>query len=188
MNREWLNAPHVTWRELPLPLMLQTANASGHDGAVIAGSIHEIERNGQNIVGRGFFDSGSAGIEAHRLLKEGTMRGVSADIDSVTIEFMTADGDTLSSEDMKYGGFQALEVLTSGRMMGATLTPFPAFQEAYVTVLPKEDVMQDEALVASAVAVLGDVWRVPSPLGLWVHGEGNAEQGLASPGGTETLF
>ena len=170
----------LTWRELPLPLMLQTANASGHDGAVIAGSIHEIERNGQNIVGRGFFDSGSAGIEAHRLLKEGTMRGVSADIDSVTIEFMTADGDTLSSEDMKYGGFQALEVLTSGRMMGATLTPFPAFQEAYVTVLPKEDVMQDEALVASAVAVLGDVWRVPSPLGLWVHGEGNAEQGLAS--------
>jgi len=170
----------LTWRELPLPLMLQTANASGHDGAVIAGSIHEIERNGQNIVGRGFFDSGPAGIEAHRLLKEGTMRGVSADIDSVTIEFMTADGDTLSSEDMKYGGLQALEVLTSGRMMGATLTPFPAFQEAYVTVLPKEQVAQDEALVASAVAVLGDVWRVPSPLGLWVHGEGNAEQGLAS--------
>ncbi len=170
----------LTWRELPLPLMLQTANASGHDGAVIAGSIHEIERQGQNIVGRGFFDSGSAGVEAHRLLKEGTMRGVSADIDSVMVEFLTADGSAISAEDMLFGGVDALEVLVAGRMMGATLTPFPAFQEAFVTVLSGDDVQVDETLVASGATAAGDVWRVPSPLGVWLSGQGNAEDGLAA--------
>jgi hypothetical protein len=170
----------LTWRELPLPLMLQTANASGHDGAVIAGSIHEIERQGQNIVGRGFFDSGTAGVEAHRLLEEGTMRGVSADIDSVKIEFMTDDGASVSAEDMMFGGVDALEVLVAGRLMGATLTPFPAFQEAFVTVLIGEEVEVDVTLVASGADTLGDVWRVPSPLGVWPSGKGDAEQGLAS--------
>jgi hypothetical protein len=167
----------LTWRELPLPLMLQTANASGHDGAVIAGSIHEIERQGQNIVGRGFFDSGSAGIEAHRLLKEGTMRGVSADIDSVMVEFLTADGGAVDAEDMLFGGVDALEVLVAGRLMGATLTPFPAFQEAFVTVLTGDEV---EGLVAAGSKAEGDVWRVPSPLGAWLPGEKNAEEGLAA--------
>jgi hypothetical protein len=170
----------LTWRELPLPLMLQTANASGHDGAVIAGSIHEIERQGQNIVGRGFFDSGSAGVEAHRLLKEGTMRGVSADIDSVMVEFLTADGGAVDAEDMLFGGVDALEVLVAGRLMGATLTPFPAFQEAFVTVLIGDEVEIDVALVASGSKAEGDVWRVPSPLGAWLSGEGNAEEGLAA--------
>ena len=170
----------LTWRELPLPLMLQTANASGHDGAVIAGSIHEIERQGQNIVGRGFFDSGSAGVEAHRLLKEGTMRGVSADIDSVMVEFLTADGGAVDAEDMLFGGVDALEVLVAGRLMGATLTPFPAFQEAFVTVLIGDEVEVDVALVASGSKAEGDVWRVPSPLGAWLAGTGNAEEGLAA--------
>jgi hypothetical protein len=167
----------LTWRELPLPLMLQTANASGHDGAVIAGSIHEIERQGQNIVGRGFFDSGSAGVEAHRLLKEGTMRGVSADIDSVMVEFLTVEGASVDAEEMLFGDVDALEVLVAGRLMGATLTPFPAFQEAFVTVLTGDEV---EALVSSGSKAEGDVWCVPSPLGAWLPGEGNAEEGLAA--------
>lgn len=170
----------LTWRELPLPLMLQTANASGHDGAVIAGSIHEIERQGQNIVGRGFFDSGSAGVEAHRLLKEGTMRGVSADIDSVMVEFLTVDGASVDAEEMLFGDVDALEVLVAGRLMGATLTPFPAFQEAFVTVLIGDEVEIDVALVASGSKAEGDVWRVPSPLGAWLPGQGNAEEGLAA--------
>jgi len=167
----------LTWRELPLPLMLQTANASGHDGAVIAGSIHEIERQGQNIVGRGFFDSGSAGVEAHRLLKEGTMRGVSADIDSVMVEFLTVEGASVDAEEMLFGDVDALEVLVAGRLMGATLTPFPAFQEAFVTVLTGDEV---ETLVAAGSKAEGDVWCVPSPLGAWLPGEGNAEEGLAA--------
>ena len=172
----------LTWRELPIPLMLQTVNAAGHDGAVIAGSIHEIVREGQNIVGRGYFDSGEAGQEARRLLGEGTMRGVSADIDSVVAELVTPEGEAITMEELLFGGVDALEVLVAGRIMGATLTPFPAFQEAFVQVLPAEEVADDAVLIASgaAIAAEGDLWRVPSPLGAWLDGDGDAEGALAS--------
>jgi len=161
----------LTWRELPIPLLLQTVNASGHDGAVVAGSIREIERSGQNIIGRGVFDSGEAGQEARRLLSEGTMRGVSADIDSVVVEFLDPDGNAVDFEDLMFGGGDVLEVLVEGRIMGATLTPFPAFQEAHVTVI--EDATGDVALAASGAEALGTVWRVPSPIGAFPAGEMN---------------
>lgn len=170
----------LTWRELPIPLMLQTVNAPGHEGAVIAGSIHEIVREGQNVVGRGYFDSGDAGLEAKRLLSEGTMRGVSADIDSVMVEFVTPEGAEVTMEDMLFAGVDALEVLVEGRIMGATLTPFPAFQEAFVQVINGDAVADDMVLVASGAEIAGDVWRVPSPLGAWLPGEENAEEALAS--------
>lgn len=172
----------LTWRELPIPLMLQTVNAAGHDGAVIAGSIQEIVREGQNIVGRGYFDSGEAGQEAQRLLAEGTMRGVSADIDSVVAELITPEGEAITMEELLFGGVDAMEVLIAGRIMGATLTPFPAFQEAYVQVIPAEEVADDPVLIASgaAIAAEGDLWRVPSPLGAWLDGDGDAEGALAS--------
>ena len=162
-------AEALTWRELPIPLMLQTVNAQGHEGAIICGSIHSIEREGQNILGSGNFDSGAAGQEALRLLTEGTMRGVSADIDSVVVEFLTEDGNAVSIEDVMMNGVEALEVLVEGRIMGATLTPFPAFQEAHVKVIAAAS--PDEAMVASGSSYQGDVWRVPSPIGMWVAGQ-----------------
>lgn len=158
----------LTWRELPVALMLQTVNAAGHDGAIICGSIHKIERDGQNILGFGKFDSGAAGQEALRLLSEGTMRGVSADIDSVVVEFLSENGDVVSIEDVMMGGVEAMEVLVEGRIMGATLCPFPAFQEAHVKVISSDQ--PDEAMVASGADYRGDVWRVSSPIGMWPAG------------------
>jgi hypothetical protein len=169
----------LTWRELPLPLMLQTVNAPGHDGAVICGTIQEIERQGQNIIGRGTFDSGEAGVEAKRLLTEGTIRGVSADIDSVVVEFLSPDGDPVDFEEMLFEGVEALEVLIEGRIMGGTITPFPAFQEAQIRVIPTEEQEKDAALAASGAPV-GDVWRVPSPIGVRPAGELDAEADLAA--------
>lgn len=147
----------LTWRELPLPLMLQTVNAEGHSGAVIAGSIHEIERQNENIIGRGNFDSGAAGQEAKRLLSEGTMRGVSADIDSVVVDLRDPEGNAVDMEDVLFGDVKATEVLVQGRVMGATLCAFPAFQEAYVRVL--DTPAEDEVLVASGATFEGEVWR-----------------------------
>lgn len=150
----------LTHRELPIPLMLQVENAMGHDGSRIAGSIHEVERIGQEIIGRGNFDSGVDGSEAKRLISEGTMRGVSADIDSVVVEFVTPEGEAVDFEDVIFGGVEAIELLVEGRIMGATITPFPAFQEAHIAVTESAEVQ--EALVASGYQ--GNVWTISRPL------------------------
>ncbi len=157
------------WRDLPLPLMLQTENQPGHSGSVICGSITALERVGQDIVGYGKFDSGEAGQEARRLLGEGTMRGVSADIDMAEIEWEIPeaeipDGDVTEDEllDLLYDD-RAIMVLIEGRIMGATLTPFPAFQEAYVEVLEvsgaEGDGENQEAGVVASGSPSTYVWR-----------------------------
>jgi len=152
----------LTWRDLPIPLMLQTVNAGGHDGAIIAGSIHEIERQGHEIIGRGHFDSGADGQEAKRLLTEGTMRGVSADIDSVVAELRDGSGNDVAVGDVFENPDTVMEVLVEGRIMGATMTPFPAFQEAKLQVIKGGEIADDVVLVASG-ATPKEVWRFTSP-------------------------
>lgn len=127
-DRRFIEEGALTWRDLetgPLPLMVQVQNpeTGGHALAYIAGSIWEIERRGLEIWGLGFFDSGQWGVEAKRLVEERTIKGVSADIDMVESDMEVGeDGDPKMR-------------LTSGRIMGATITPFPAFQEAIIRVL-----------------------------------------------------
>lgn len=159
----------LTTRNLPLPIMLQTVNAAGHDGSVIAGSIHEIIRVGEKIMFRGNPDSGANGQEMLRLLSEGTMRGISADIDMAVVEFLTEDGQPVSIEEVMFEGVYAMEVLVEGRIMGGTVTPFPAFQEAEVKVL--RAIEPDAAMVASGLDYLGDVWRFSGPTGVWQVGQ-----------------
>ena len=176
-DRRMIAEGALTWRVLPLPLMLMKENAEGHDGSVLAGSILELDRVGHEIVGRGRFDSGPDGQEAKRLLKERTLRGVSADIDSVVIEFRDpVTGGPVDMEDVIFGEAEALEVLIEGRIMGATLTPFPAFQEAHIVVLDPTTARGDAA-VAAVVAAGGeydgshDVWRVHTPAAFALAGQ-----------------
>lgn len=182
----------LTWRDLPLPLMLMTRNPEGgmgHDGAELAGRIDGIERRGDEIWGFGVLDPGSnAGAEAARLLTpddEGVafLRGVSVDLDDVTVAQaeLAEDGDPLEAllrgpEGMRVG---------KARLMGATLCPFPAFQEAAVSLV--SDVLiasvygaedcdcHDEhvdAFVASAgPAQPGTQLRIYTP---WTEGNGRA--------------
>ena len=163
----------LAWRTLPLPLMLQTVNAEGHSGSVICGSIKEIQRINNNIVGMGDFDPGADGQRALSLLTAGTMRGVSADIDSVVMELRDENGRAVTNKQLAAageGGLRATEVLVSGRLMGATICPFPAFQEASITVLTPEAAQEDEVLVASGADVQGEVWRVNSSVPFVVVG------------------
>lgn len=139
----------LTWRNLPLPLMMMTRNpvgGEGHDGAELAGRIDKIERkdNGE-IWGSGILDSGSpAGQEAMRLLTPDAdgftlLRGVSVDLDDVEMAFEGPEG-IIDIGDL---GISAPMKVARGRIMGATLTPFPAFQEAQVTLV------SDNALIAA---------------------------------------
>lgn len=114
----------VTWREPPLPLMYLTENiGDGHKGSRVGASITEIWRDGSKIVGRGRFDSGEAGQELRRMISEGTLNGVSADVGGATLEQELAEDGTNRSRIMR------------GRIMGATVLPFPAFDDTRIAVV-----------------------------------------------------
>ncbi len=107
----------LEWRDLPLPLMLQTITAPGHDGAIICGRIETIKRDGDLIVATGMLADIPAGHEAAQLIAENLITGVSVDMDGVE-GYLDDDAERF--------------VYEKGRIMGATLTPFPAFAEAQV--------------------------------------------------------
>jgi hypothetical protein len=145
----------LTWRELPLPLMVLTETGpGGHQGAVIGARIDSIQREPHpqipgafNIVGSGRFDTGSVGMEAARLVGNQTLRGVSGDIVDAesTVEVLAEDEDGWPT--------QIKETLTAGVLAAATVCPIPAF--AGCTIALTDEIADDQAddapaLVASA--------------------------------------
>ena len=152
-DRRIIDSGALGFRRFPLPFMSQPANL-GHDGAQLAGSILEVNRqistqeqwdtHTDNTVNElfalGDFDESPAGEEAKRLLNSGRMRGVSVDMDAVEVEIEIDE----TMEDEFEAWMNARLRITKGRIMGATFLPFPAFQEASIEI-----VSRDEALVAS---------------------------------------
>lgn len=133
----------LSMRDLPLPLMWQFQTGDGHDGSVLVGRIDHVERTAQGLGnGRGVFDTGPYGKEAQRLVENGMLRWVSADLDQFEAEqpkiriVRSEDDDeaaappTLGAEKMN---------ITKGRLMGITLVPKPAFQEALIALAQTEE-------------------------------------------------
>jgi hypothetical protein len=150
-------------RELPLPLMWQIKSAEGHNGSVVVGRIDKMERVEKGIGNaEGVFDSGAYGQEAERLVREGFIRGVSADLDQFEASQEVSDNQ---EENAGTIGTDKL-VITHARVMAVTLVPKPAFQECQIylatdekqeeTVLP-DGVYTDEmdAVEASALVACG---------------------------------
>lgn len=156
-DRRYIDQGALSWRDLPLPLMFTDARTEGHMGSRVAGVITEIwreEGDGFNVVwGRGHFDRGATGSEAHRMLSEGAIRGVSADLDNVTV---AEEFDENNPEDYQL-------TLSAGRVMGATLLPFPAFQEASIWLVHEQDV-EDTELVAGGSELYRPVLSVLTEL------------------------
>lgn len=113
----------VTWRDLPLPLMYTTENThEGHKGSVAAGSIREIWREGSLIKGKGVFSAEPEGQHLRRMIKEGTLSGVSADV-----------GGAIQEESLAENGAVQKRIM-EGRIMGATVLPFQAFDDTRIAV------------------------------------------------------
>jgi hypothetical protein len=148
----------LRWRPLPLTLAAQTVTAPGHDGAVVCGSICEIERVGNTIVGRGKFSSTEAGQQARILIEEGALRGVSVDVASYAIAYTDTETDeVLDEQDLWTGEHDVLAVFLDAELMGATLTPWQAFADARVDLT--------DPVTTSLVAVAGSpgLWRLSGP-------------------------
>lgn len=124
------------WRTPPLPLMLQTKTDIGHFGAELAGSIESIAREGNTIVVRGTLDPSDAGQQAVEILEGRGRFGISADLGQMEVEWRSEDGEGLEEDDLidiLFGeADDAIMAVTSGEIIGATMTPFPAFAEAFI--------------------------------------------------------
>lgn len=156
----------VTTRDLPLPLMWQLKTGDGHDGSVIIGRIDSIERISNGLGNAyGVFDTNPHAVEAERLVREGFLRGVSADLDNFEAETAKADDELGKESDDKSEKIAPEQTTISrARVMGVTAVPKPAFQECTIELLedePEQEVpvitdgvyseRDDEALVACAL-------------------------------------
>jgi len=137
----------LSWRELPIPLMVQLETAEGHAGAQLGGQIQEIWRKkrpdlGEQavaIMARGFFTANEFGQEAARLVGEKSLRGVSVDLVGTTWALAAADTHELVDEaELDFERLMAGEfllALTEGDIGAATVTPLQALADATISLV-----------------------------------------------------
>ena len=134
----------LTWRPLPLPLMATARTTDGHDTALLIGNITRLERIGRELHGYGPFVA-SEDLEVlnlQTLVNRGELRGVSVDLSELDYEVLIPVGDD-SAPDIDGDGnivVKSAEMdvrmrVLSAVIMGATVTPFPAFKEAFIESL-----------------------------------------------------
>ena len=133
-----VEAGATTWRDLPLPIMAQDAQAPGHDGAVRVGRLDLLERDTTTysvpvIRYAGVWDTNPAAVETARQVDKRMVRGISVDGDAVTVELRGSNGQTLDPmvDDFPEDGI-VLEVATAARVSGGTVCSIPAFHQAYI--------------------------------------------------------
>ena len=137
-------------RELPLPLLWQIKTGEGHNGSVVIGRIDHMERV-ENGIGNatGVFDQGEYGQEAERLVRNGFIRGVSADLDQFEASQETDLTDSKQEDSGKIGTDKL--VITHARVMAVTLVPKPAFQECQIYLV--EDEKQEDTVIPDGTYV-----------------------------------
>lgn len=122
----------LTSRELPLPLLWQFKTDSGHNQSVVVGRIDSIDITEQGIQNvKGVFDVNPYARECERMVRNGFLRGVSADLDSFVASEEEDPKDSLSNKGKKTIKNSTLNI-SEARLMGATVVPLPAFQEASI--------------------------------------------------------
>lgn len=121
----------ISVRALPLPLLWQIKTADGHNGSVVVGRIDKMERT-ENGIGNahGVFDTNSYGKEAERMVRQGFLRGVSADLDRFEASEDARDEAADSPKEKKIGGDKI--TITKARVMAVTIVPKPAFEECKI--------------------------------------------------------
>jgi hypothetical protein len=147
----------IDYRELPLSLMVQNVTDEGHKGAFVAGKITSIRRElrpdlGEGaiaIIGTGVFSSDEDGQRAQQWLDEEVLRHVSIDF-APTAEYLI-DPETLEIVDIE--SLDIMELMTrefmrgfEGKIMGATLCAFSAFEDATMQIVD----LGEKVLISSA--------------------------------------
>lgn len=149
-----LAAGTSVFRDTPLPLMLQTVTAYGHDGAELVGYADTTGRDGTGegctLTMGGVFQTDEHGVEATQLLTDHGTFGVSIDPgwpDDVVSECVAMDADGWCS--------RWRDTYVGTPVIGLTMTPFPAFASASIWLegtdpgpLTQQDVLLSQAPAA----------------------------------------
>jgi DNA-binding ferritin-like protein len=146
------NKGAIEIRELPLPLLWQIETGNGHDGSVVVGRIDRMEQTEEGIGNAyGVFDSGVYGSEAERLVREGFLRGVSADMDKfeATEEVVTEASDDDDNKKIK----KEKIIIKSARVMAVTIVPKPAFQECKIFLEEPKDQPQEDNMIPDGIYI-----------------------------------
>lgn len=159
----------LTWRDLPLPLMALDMTTWGHDSAVLVGVIETItydEATGRYLA-EGYYLADENGQRFEALVAERALRWVSVDLEVTASRVIEVYDDAYFEDDAWWeddwaqrAGLTAAiwiddydwttwwEQITEGRIMGATVCPFPAFPQALIAPegMAFEDVSADNGL------------------------------------------
>lgn len=140
----------IEMRELPLPLMWQIQTADGHQGSVVVGRIDHMERI-ENGIGNahGVFDTGAHAKEVQRLIKNGFIRGISADMDKFEATEDKKEKEEEESLDNNTVGKDKITI-NKARVMGITIVPKPAFQECQI-LLETPTNQQEDTVIPNGV-------------------------------------
>jgi hypothetical protein len=132
-------------RDLPLPLLWQIKTGEGHAGSVVVGRIDSVDRIEGGIGhAKGVFDNGPYGREAQRLVENGFLRGVSADLDQFEAKEHGAGSENSEGDD-EIGGKKL--TINHARVMAATIVAKPAFQECTIAVNKAIPTYQEEDMI-----------------------------------------
>ena len=146
----------INTRDLPLPLLWQIKTGQGHDGSVVVGQILHMERTEQGIGNAyGVFDLGEYGKEAERLVRNGFIRGVSADMDKFEADEEEAKEPTGDDSEDTRKIESGRIVIKSARVMAVTIVPKPAFQECYIQIVDDGNGIQEDEVLPDGVYVEG---------------------------------
>lgn len=176
-DRRYLMPGEISERDLPLTLMVQTVNAEGHQGSEVGGKIDKIWRISPSeaqdlgfdissdvpdsavvIMGSGTFDNSEVGQEAARMVEEQVLRGISIDLAVTKVmpldpeTFQPIDTEKMDLLDMLMGDFITG---VQGKIMGATVVPFPAFEEASIRAVTSSYMSSDPDLLT--ITIGGDI-------------------------------
>lgn len=181
----------LTWADLPVPLRWNKEDSHGgepHTVAVNVGRIDKIWRDGNQVMGEGVLNlKRDDGREVYQMIKDGFLRGVSIDADSISdadIEFVWPENEIEGEDEddifsMLFAQPEKI-IFHGGRIRAATIVDIPAFAEAYIELLSEADVVvaggtsnQFGAVAVHDTATSEEPWdgpanetRLPSPLTL----------------------
>jgi hypothetical protein len=144
-------------RELPLPLMWQIKTSSGHDGSYVVGRIDSMERVDGGIGNAvGVFDTSPYAQEVVRLIRNGFIKGISADMDKFEAVEELAEQDNASKKDSKKRQMGKEKIVISqARIMGITIVAKPAFQECKIELANDQQTInpQEEPVIEDGIYV-----------------------------------